>query len=362
LNHGRDGTSPTTWKRVGERPTVVILLCFVPLSACSRPHAEPRAHTDSLQPPPTKEMALAGCRGSGDDVQLDAPIDTSAPIVVLEEIHLHGEQPPQPTIAIWADGHVVFTRDASERFEHLDGEISTSTAATIARDVFAAIERVPRYTDVDKNHEVAGGQVTMITVRRGDRWRSASVYGAWRDDFLAETGKNTAPKPVSPGVPSAEHLFSTALADVELEREPPPTGFATAYRRVFESLPTSGARFSPYAFDVRFFSPDNTVEAPLPELVWPIDLPTLPHDLRPTHCDPYDTDGCPYVLDPEYRDAAARLRSQLVVNNKVRTVIVNGNRFMVVFDALYRGQHSIDAVVECARQLARRAHTARRER
>jgi hypothetical protein len=312
-----------------------------------------------LREPPTREAALAGCRGSGNDVEVDALADASAPLVVLEEIHLHGNGTPQPTIAVWADGHVVFSTVVGEKFEHLDGEMPSAAAAQLARDVFVALEGVARDTDVEKDYSSDGGQVTRIVVRTGGHWRSASVYGDYRDDFL-RVAQHETPEGTEPTAPITPGTFTLVPGDIGVTRILPPMGFATAYQRLIASMPARGTKFAPYSFDLTLFAPEKASESPLPDLAWPLELPAPPDDLRPERCDSYKTDGCPYALDVEYREAAAKFRERLVVNNKVRVVNANGKRFMVNFHALYRGQHAVNAVTECARELVRRARAAPR--
>jgi hypothetical protein len=267
---------------------------------------------------------------------------------MLEEIHLHGAQPPQPTIAIWADGRAVFTKEVGDRFEHLNGQLPPATAEAIARDVFSDVEGVARNTDVEVGYSSDGGQVTTIVVRQGSKWRGVSLYGDYRDDFLADPHQQVQATP-----PVTDGPYTLVPADIESKRDPPPPGFARAYRRLDESIPTHGWRHEPDGFDIRFFGPDKATAAPLHDLAWPSSLPGPPDDLQPLACDPHTTDGCPYSLDAAYTAAAAQFREQLVVDNKSRVVNIGGRRFMVGFDSLYRGQHSVDAVIECGRQLVR---------
>jgi hypothetical protein len=142
--------------------------------------------------------AIAGCRGDANSSEVVInEVGLDAPIVTVEELHMHGAGPPSPTIAIWADGQVLFA-DASEggTASLLLSKMSMNEAAAIARDVYRMLDEVPRSTTV---LDISGGTLLRITVRDGSRWRTSAVFGDEPERVLAVArGTAEPPKPRQP--------------------------------------------------------------------------------------------------------------------------------------------------------------------
>jgi len=312
-------------------------LSVLMLIGCRALDASRPSASSVLQPVPTKASILATCRGTDNEVTVRTPDDGDPPMVVLEEVHLHGYQGAQPTIAVWADGSVIFSQQRGERSVELRTVISPDAAAAIAHDVFEDLEGTPRYFDAGRNASVDGGQLTTITVHAGARWRTAAVHDVYGDEILG-----TAPS----------RAGQSDVAGMKLERDPPPSRFAAAYKRLFQAVPQSGDPFAPYEFDAVFFEPQKGIALLPLEVPWPRDLPSPPPELRPERCNPYETDGCAYVVGPAFASAAERfIRAIRPVDHETPAVIANNAKFVVRFDRLYEGERTIDAITTCARGL-----------
>jgi hypothetical protein len=333
---------------------------LVIVGACVSPVEHP-VNGDELQPRLTEKAIIAECRGgSGNEVRLAGEVDPDAPILVLEEIHLHGEQPPQPTIAIWSDGRVLFNHlrsaDADHRsFELLQGSIAKSTVQTLVRDVTAELVTVPRYADAEHVYFIDGGQLTTITVHNGDRWISATVYGAYEEEFLAAAAGAHLEKKVEPPTPvPSEDEIDTSRYLPAFEPPSPSPPFSRAYKRLLETRPDRGAPFAAYDFDVAFMFPDPYyVRMGQTEMAWPRDLPAPPSATDIEASDPEFGVVSPYMLDAKYRDAALRLRDTLRASKVPPYFLVDGKRFMVRVDGFYRGERSIEAMFVCSEHLAK---------
>src|SRR5262245_54947786 len=131
-------------RRDVRRDGVRLCSLLVVIGGCLRPIDHP-ARVDVLRPRPTSKALAEGCRGGeGNEVRLAAGIEADAPVVVLDEIHLHGVQPQQPMVALWPDGRVLFTRvlkaDGDRTtFEHLQATIPPSTVDALVHEVARAL-------------------------------------------------------------------------------------------------------------------------------------------------------------------------------------------------------------------------------
>ena len=178
------------WRKVMRHRLTITCASILSCAACVR-RVERPASTEFLQARPTDDQIEAQCsQGDHNEIRYAGGIDPGAPILVLEEVHLHGSGPPQPTVAIWPDGKILFAHIARKRgdevrYDQLEGAIPKSTVDALVREVASAIKIVPRYKSIYVNFGEDGGQETTIVVRDGDKWRSADVYGAYEDDFLA---------------------------------------------------------------------------------------------------------------------------------------------------------------------------------
>jgi len=310
--------------------------------------------TEVLQPSLADQSVFAQCAvGAGNEVRLSGGVDPDAPIVVLEEEHLGGVQPPQPMVAIWPDGRILFTRPVERpspdgpRFEHLQGTIPVATVEKIIRDVAAKLSTVPHYTSTYAGYH---GQITRIVVRDGARWRGASVFGETESGFLAAAAgeRDFAPPERQVTRPAQQATSSDVIVVGGVGRTgSPPRPFAEAYRDLLAARPDRGAPFTSYEFDVVFFPVDPYwVDRGAAVEDWPRELPNPPPTLAPEQCDSYE--GCRYVLDAKYNDAVKRLGRKLR-DAKVRLIFVaNQKQSMLRLVALYRGERSIDALTTCS--------------
>ncbi len=321
------------------------------VGACSGAN-KPPARTGELVPRPTKNAILAGCSGGEDnEVRLATGVEPDAPILVLGEIHLHGTQPPQRTIAIWADGRVLFTHALPTTTDHvelesLEGSIPPATVLGLVEDVAADLVAVPRYANLFVHPVTSGGQMTTITVRDGDRWINATVYGAHEDDLLA-TAANPGVLPRAPRDAPTTSRFSIPT----FEKDPPPKPFARAYQRLLASRPPTGRPFVPHDFDLVVIAPwPSTTGSGRSEMSWPRELPAPPPDLDLAACD--HGDGCRYLLDARDHQAADRLDAALHATKTPPLLVSNGRRFSVRIDGLYRGERSIEALISCSARLS----------
>jgi hypothetical protein len=271
---------------------------------------------DALHPRAGRAALAARCSGGSDNEVRVAGVDPDAPVIVLEEIHYHGRQPPQPTIAIWADGHVLFNHqkavdtDGAAVFDLLEGSMRQREVETLVRSVTSALISVPRYAEAEQGYISDGGQLTTITVRDGRRWISASTYGAYEDDFLA-TADGPRPHieksvPLDANVPERE-IETGRLFTASRDPPAPPPPFSKAYRQLLASRPDGGVAYAPYDFDLSFMISRTDRQRRDPrEMAWPRELPRPPPAKDLSACGP-SRDVCPFVLDVQYRQAAHRL-------------------------------------------------------
>lgn len=325
----------------------LMMVCGVVLgaSACAH-HVDYPSSTVVLQARATDDQIEKQCsEGKGNEIRVTSGVDPGTPILVLEEVHLHGWGPPQPTVAIWPDGKVLFAHPVGKngddiKYEKLEGAIPKSRVDELVHDVASALVSVPRYKSIYVNFGEDGGQLTTIVVRDGDKWRSATVYGAYDDDFLAAAA--------AVGTLPRKKLDPVFTGGTELYEDPPPKPFALAYRMLLAARPSAGHAYVPYDHDVVFFAPApyNLKQHPS-RVMWPGDLPKPPRGLSPSQCDQYDTDGCRYVLDVRFDNGATRLYRTIHSTKVWPIVVVGGKQFMVRIDGLYRGERSIHALITC---------------
>jgi hypothetical protein len=316
--------------------TLVLLI----LGACAGSIEHP-INTELLQPRLAKSAIDSACSAGDDNEIRFAPgVETNAPVAVLSEEWLHGVGPPQPTVAVWADGRVEFLQVVVKRWERSLGAIPASSVAALTHEVAQSLAAAPRVMNVFGNDSESDRQATTIVVRDGSRWIGARVYGAHESDFL-EVAAASDPQPPTTTV--------DGFGDVGYR---PPKPFAEAYRRLLASRPNQGRRAEPYDYDVTFYpaelySPHYLTRS---EITWPHELPMPPPSLSPEQCD-HDGMGCPFVLDARYREAGTRFYQRLRSQPVGPIVLVRGRRFQVGFDELYPGERSIDALIECVGQL-----------
>jgi hypothetical protein len=314
----------------------------------------PNAATSTLRPRPHRESAIAGCRGDPNrsEVAISEPV-LDAPIVIVEEIHMHGGGPPSPTIAIWADGQMLFA-DASEggTASLLASKMSMNEAAAIARDVYRELDGVPRSTTV---LDISSGTLLQITVRGGDHWRSASVFGDDPERVLA-VARGTAAPP-KPAAPPSFNNPPNRIEEIFANRPWPPLGFARAYRSLIEKVPSAGRAFTVHDFDVLFITPERGMKLQRPALDWPIDLPRPPANVNLAACHYYmDRNGeCRFMLTASDNPAVERFKKKMWTGDNQRAVNINGAAFAVRFDWMYRGERTIDAVTRCSATLSSNA-------
>ena len=320
-----------------------VRLGLVALAGCS--------YAEALRPPQTEAEIVAECSGgSGNEVRLANGVDEDAPSLVLEEVHDHGVQPAQPTLAIWSDGRAVFGHSLPKqgehwKFERLQGRIPASTAHKLIDDVAKELVDTPRHTDAFAPYVVTG-QSTTITVRVGDRWISASVYDAFEQDFLATAA---GPQIAPPTAATFESEVDTSML-LHMAGPSPPPAFSRAYRRIVETRPDHGDPFAPHDFGVVFFALERAKPGQT-ETAWPADLPAAPTNLIPAACDPYRTDGCSFIIDPKYRSAVLRFQAALRANTAWPYVVLDGQRFSMRIDDFYSGERGIRAIGVCGRHL-----------
>jgi hypothetical protein len=154
--------------------------CLLAILACGPPVRHPRI-TQELHPHPSEADLFRSCVALGGTEVKIAEDDPGAPTIVLQEVRLHGRSLPAPTVAIWADGRIVFARSPSGESgapELRQGTISTTRVDELVRELDVALRSVPRSSSVHRDY-VSGGQITTLAVRTGDHWLVASVYGAF---------------------------------------------------------------------------------------------------------------------------------------------------------------------------------------
>jgi hypothetical protein len=284
-----------------------------------------------LRPPApellTKWPRVGACDGGkGNEVRLSPKPGAEAPVLVLQEIKLHGWQPPQPSFAVWEDGEIDFLPDADpdrspETWRRASGRMSREAARAFVRRVGTLLATAPAFTQTWTG---SGGQVTSIAVRDGTRWRVVIVDGNFKDDFIR----------VANGVPLPKGGW--------FEKAPPPVEVARAYDLIMKRRPASRGpeREQPGAL-ITLFEPDVTQR---PTMDWPASLPPPSPALQPSECNSYTTEGCKhYTLDP----ALARAARTLVGHE----VIVHGKRFVARIDDIYAGELDIQRVFACANKL-----------
>jgi hypothetical protein len=320
--------------------------------ACARVVEHP-ASSEILQPRITDDQIVAHCgEGERNEIRIGSDVDPGAPIIVLEEVHLHGWGSPQPTVAIWPNGRILFAHPIGMdgdriKYEQLEATIPKTRVDTLVQETASALVTVPRYKSIYVNFGMDGGQLTTIVVRDGRQWRSATVYGAHEDDFLAAAAAaGTLPrKALDPDLPGMTET---------LYEDPPPKPFALAYRTLLATRPAAGHAYVPYDYGLVLFAPSQYDLRQHPsQVIWPDELPKPPRSLSPGQCDQYDTDGCRYLLDAKYDGAAKRFYGALHATKVWPLVHVRDKQFMVRLDDFYRGERSIHALIRCTEYFSR---------
>ena len=167
-----------------------LLLTLVVACAKQERVEVPTAAPGALQRRPHMVEEAAGCRRNQDSagVSISAPLDPEAPIVVLDELHLHGRTPMSPRVAIWSDGDAIFAHGEGDDETLVTARLPKERAAAIARDVYTLLDDVPLFTDV---YAASGGTLMRITVNVDGKWRSAAVHG---DDTPIFSPSHMAPR------------------------------------------------------------------------------------------------------------------------------------------------------------------------
>ncbi|MGE5186068.1 MAG: hypothetical protein ACM31C_28625, partial [Acidobacteriota bacterium] len=145
------------------------LVCGLVLGgvACARAVEHP-ASSEILQPQITDDQIVAHCsEGERNEIRIGSAVDAGAPIIVLEEVHLHGWGPPQPTVAIWPDGRILFAHPSGMdgdriKYEQLEATLPKARVDALVREMASALVTVPRYESIYVNFGMDGGQLTTI--------------------------------------------------------------------------------------------------------------------------------------------------------------------------------------------------------
>ena len=272
---------------------------------------------------------------------------SDAPVLVLEEEHLHGAEVSSPRIAIWADGSVIFERDNQRHA----GRLSRARVQQLQREILSEIAGEPRDDSLDEKngYQSDGGQITSIIVRDGATWHVAEMYPSFEDElFDAAAGRAGKPE-ILTSPPVADTPAVTLVTDNL--RLPPPRTFATAYRTLLNARPPNGQAFEPYDYDLVLFGTpaDDPSFDRIHIYPWPAGLPKPPASLQPAACDVNDQDGCPFILDRRY---AALTKPFLATSYGTWPgVVTDGHEFRLRLDGQYRGERTIEAVEMCSRKL-----------
>jgi hypothetical protein len=253
---------------------------------------------------------------------------------VLEEIHLHGNGPSSPRIALFEDGLVLFERGHGRRMARVPQAQVQELQRVILNEIAGEPRGVTR-TDFD------GGIMTDVIVRDGETWHVVDVYGADEEEFLDTAA----------GKPHA--LDSDTLptnGEFHFEPQPLPRNVAIAYRTLLDARPEAGRPFEPYDYDLEMFGmpPGERRHAHGHMSPWPAGVPKPPASVLPTECEIDAGASCRFVLDSRY---AGLVTPYEPTKGTWPSVITDGHEFKLQLYGRYRGERTIDAVEDCSRKL-----------
>jgi hypothetical protein len=252
------------------------------------------------KPPPMPVTPVSPARAACLAQLPDAPAD--APVVALYErnpwLLVIGSD--FPTIAVWADGTVVYVREGASGLETLEGSIGAGTAGKLARSVVGEVRTAPEHASVG---DTTDAPTVEIVARDGDSWRVADVYGLRRDDANRDA----------------------------------PAGFVTAYRQLLAARPSEGTEFVPADVEVLLWGFEYANGEGIP---WPADVPAPPDDVVPIDGPPYS-----HVVDAKYRFA---LRDLVDAAGQRGAIGINGHKWAIAALWRFRGQGYIRSVLQCA--------------
>jgi len=249
-----------------------------------------------------------------------------------------------PSSPVVGRSRVLFARDDG----WYEAAFSPADAERVAATVFSLLDREPHFAE---KIAISGGQLTYITVRHAQRWKSVITYAWDRDDFFAPDWK---PALWADTFRSDEIALPMGLSialqgpfSYFLRMEPRSAAFAAAYRYLVDSIPPLGRKRRPLFYDVEFVSLRR--ESRHPRASWPAYLPGIPAWVTPDHCKSGISDGCPLTVDERDAPALRKLVHFLRSDGHPYPVAIRGEPFFVNPMPRYAGQHTIDAIEDCKR-------------
>jgi hypothetical protein len=228
------------------------------------------------------------------------PADADAPMYVVYDrnpwLRLVGSD--FPTVAVWADGTIVFTR----HHEHAQTTVATARVEAVTASILPTLRASPPFASLSN---VTDQPTVELVTKDGDQWHDVHIYGL--------TPNSTA---------------GGAVVD--------------AYRQLLAMRPPTGMPFQPVDIQIVLWSFDNALST----VAWPADVPA-PTDLVP---DAPKTEPSPvqFVVDPKYQEVLAPMFEQLR-RDEHSAVELDSRKWTVVAMQRYRGQATIDQVLRCAR-------------
>jgi hypothetical protein len=228
------------------------------------------------------------------------PADADAPRFVVYDrnpwLRLVGSD--FPTVAVWADGTIVFT----QHHERAQATIASARFEAVAARILPTLRASPPFGSLSN---VTDQPTVELVTKDGDQWHDVHIYGLTPDS--AADG---------------------AVVD--------------AYRQLLAMRPTTGTPFQPVDIQIVLWSFDNALST----VAWPADVPA-PADLVPD-APKTEPSSVRFVVATKYQEALAPMFEQLRRDDP-SAVELNGHKWTVVAMQRYRGQATIDQVLRCAR-------------
>ena len=258
------------------------------------------------------------CVGDGSSEIVDDDETAAAPTIVLYERNPWRDGHDAPTLALWADGTVVFAAQDHVAQAAIERAIASRTIAAAT----ASLRHVPSYAAVT----LWSDQPTVeITVRDGDRWRTVRVYGLHRGGVPDEIYRK----------PGSLEAFSRPSP------LHPPRAFDETYHALLDLVRSTGAPFEPADLKLSYWDFDHARAA----VPWPGSVPPPARDLVPAEREPGDPISYSHAVSTDHLPA---MRSILAGLDGQTAIAFNGHRWSVAVEPRYRGQAVIDYVRRCA--------------
>lgn len=309
-----------------------------------------------LEPQP---LLLEGqCDLEDNDLTIDRSNDAveEAPVIRLEEHLIGAGSTPAVTLAMWADGYVIFSHGwRDDESPTLETRIDPAEVERVRQLLLTKLEGLPPHDQLGWADPATGketsysahDQLVRIFVRNGASWRIAFVWGLTREDALSPP----APTPQT----GAGIAADAGWKDTWVKEQPSPK-LVDAYLTLLAARPRTGEPRVPYTYNLTAYAAvpgkADVLGWPTgPAIAWPPELP-VPPPTPPGVCAPTrdGNGGCLFRIPAADAADAHPFVTSYRTTTPHRLLAWQDMEWNLVFRPYLRGDDTIHRIRNCARE------------